>query len=53
MLSFFWYVEKIKKVKIEKLQEQKAIGRIILLSVCVVCDSKKSNCVKEQRVSFN
>ena len=35
----FLSVEKIKKVKIRKLQEQKS-GRIMILSKCSVCDSK-------------
>ena len=38
------------KVKIQKLQGQKN-GRIILLSNCVVCNSKKSKFLKQQGAS--
>ena len=46
MLSIIvWMVEKIQKVKIQKLQGQKT--RIILLSNCVACKSKKSKFLKQ------
>ena len=42
-------VEKIQKVKIQKLQGKK--GRIMLLSKCAVCDSRKSEFIKEYEAS--
>ena len=43
-------VEKIQKVKIQKLQGQKN-RRMKLLLKCAVCDSGKSKFLKEQEVS--
>ena len=39
--------EKVQKVKIQKLQVQKDRG-IMILSKCLVCDSKKSKFIKHQ-----
>ena len=41
--------KKMLKVKIQKLWQQKA--RIMLLSKCAVCGSKKSKFIKEQEAS--
>ena len=45
-----WSVEKIQKVKIQKLKEKKS-ARIMLSSKCEVCDSKNSKFIKEQEAS--
>ena len=45
--TIVWNVEKIQKVKIQKFQGKKS-GRIMLLSECVVCDSKKAKFIKEK-----
>ena len=45
-----WSVEKIQKVKIQNLSGKKT-GRIMLLSKCAGCDSKKSKFVKKQEAS--
>ena len=42
--------EKVRKVKIQKLQGQKVRG-IMILSKCLVCDSKKSKSIKHQDAS--
>ena len=46
-------VEKIQKVKIQKLQGQKKQNNriIMLLSKCAVCDCKKSKFIKQQEAS--
>ena len=41
-----WSVEKIQKEKIKRLNE-----RIILLSKCEVCESKKLKIIKEQEAT--
>ena len=41
-------VEKIEKVKVQKLKGRTKNRRIMLLSKCAVCDSKKSKFIKEQ-----
>ena len=43
-------MEKIQKVKTQTLQEQKN-ERTMLLSKCVVCDSKKLKFIKQQEAS--
>ena len=43
--------EKVRKVKIQKLQGQKDRG-IMILSKCLVCDSKKSKFIKHQDASL-
>ena len=45
-----WSVEKIQRVKAQKTQRQKN-GGIMLLSICVVCNSKKSKFLKQQETS--
>ena len=47
---FAWRVEKIQKIKIQKLQGEKT-RRIMLLSKCVVCYSKKSKFMKQKEAS--
>ena len=42
--------KKIQKVKIQKSQGKK-VARIMLLSTCVVCDSKKSKFFIQQEAS--
>ena len=46
----FWSVEKILPGKNPKVAKTKN-GRIMLLSKCTVCDSKKSKFIKEQEDS--
>ena len=48
--SYYLMWGKIQKVKIRKIQEQKK-GRIMLLSKCTLCDSKKSKLIKNQEAS--
>ena len=43
-------MEKIQKVKTQTLQEQKN-ERTMVLSKCVVCDSKKLKFIKQQEAS--
>ena len=46
MLSYFWNCD--KKIEIKNPREVKTKnGRIMLLSNCVVCNSKKSKFIKE------
>ena len=45
-----WSVEKIQKVKNPKVLKTKK-GRIMLLSRCAVCHSKKLKFIKEQETS--
>ena len=47
MLMYRLSVEKIQKVRTQKLEGQK----IILLSKCAVCDSKKSKFIKKREAS--
>ena len=43
-------VKKIQKVKIQELQGRKN-GRIMLLSKCAVCNSRKSKFIKQQEAT--
>ena len=45
-----WSVEKIQKVKIQKLRGPKS-EKIMLLSKCVVCDTKKTKFKKQKEAS--
>ena len=48
--TIIWSVEKNKESKNSKVARTK-IGRIMLLSKCEMCDSKKSKFIKERRAS--
>ena len=50
MLSYCLKCRKIKKVKTQKSQGQKN-GRIMLLSKCAICESKKSKFIKQQEAN--
>ena len=46
-----WRVEKKKETKIPKIAKARN-GRIMLLSQCAMCDSKKSKFIKEEEASW-
>ena len=48
MVPYWLKCRKIEKVKNPKVVKKKN-GRIMLLSKCVVCDSKKSKFIKKER----
>ena len=48
MILYWLKCRKIEKVKNPKVVNKKD-GRIMLLSKCVVCDSKKSKFIKKER----
>ena len=50
MLSYCWKSRKNTKSKNPEVARARK-GRIILLSKCIVCDSKKSKFIKEQEGS--